>query len=217
MPLYAAVIFDLDGTLIDTESLSIRTGLAVMADMGFAVAREVLTGLVGIDEIEGQRRLSAHLGPSADIALIDREWRAASRRAHEAGIPAMAGAGALLTEIARRGLPRGVATNSLTEAAGRKLRAAGLAGFFDADHVLGFDAVARAKPAPDLFLEVARRLGADPTRCLAFEDSDPGCEAALAAGMTVVQVPDIVPARAGHAHHLAATLLEGARAAGLID
>ncbi len=87
---------------------------------------------------------------------------------------------------------------------------------FDAAHVVGYDAVARAKPAPDVFLEAADRLKVAPTRCVAFEDSDTGVAAALEAGMTVVQVPDMVPARSTRAHHLAPSLLDGARACGLI-
>ncbi len=78
------------------------------------------------------------------------------------------------------------------------------------------DDVARAKPAPDPFLLAARLLGVDPQRCLAFEDSEPGAEAAFAAGMTVVQVPDIVPASGRFAHLVAPDLMAGARAIGLV-
>lgn len=217
MSRFAAIIFDLDGTLIDTERQAIETGLSVLAGMGFTVGRDFLTSLVGIDEIEGQRRLAAHTGPGLDLARLDAAWQAATRQAQDAGIPAMAGADLLLADLARRGLPRAVATNSATASAVRKLRSAGLAAHFDDAHVVGFDAVPRAKPAPDIFLEAARRLGVMPSACLAFEDSDTGADAALAAGMTVVQVPDVSPARALRAHHLADTLLDGARAAGLID
>ncbi|WP_343080804.1 HAD family phosphatase [Ostreiculturibacter nitratireducens] len=217
MSRFAAVIFDLDGTLIDTERQAIEIGLTVLSGMGFPVARDFLTSLVGVDEIEGQRRLAAHVGPGLDLGRLDAEWRAATRQAQDAGIPPMAGVEVLLADLARRGLPRAVATNSATASAVRKLRAAGLHGHFDMAHVVGFDAVPRAKPAPDLFVEAARRLGAAPSTCIAFEDSDTGTAAALAAGMTVVQIPDISPARTRRAHHLAESLLEGARAAGLID
>ncbi len=104
--------------------------------------------------------------------------------------------------------------NSATDSARRKLGEAGIAHHFHHDHVVGFDAVARPKPSPDVFLAAAQRLGVDPKDCVAFEDSDPGVAAALAAGMTVVQVPDMRPAATREAHHLAETLLAGARAAG---
>lgn len=111
------------------------------------------------------------------------------------------------------GLPCAVATNSATATALGKLESAGIARHFA--HVVGYDAVARPKPAPDVFAEAARRLGAAPGRCIAFEDSDTGVAAALAAGMHVVQVPDLQASGRAGAHHLAPSLVDGARRAGL--
>ncbi|MBA4349649.1 MAG: HAD family phosphatase, partial [Rhodobacter sp.] len=76
--------------------------------------------------------------------------------------------------------------------------------------------VSEPKPAPEPYLLAAARLGVDPTRCLVFEDSDVGAEAAHRAGCTVVQVPDVAPTEGRFARHLAADLLAGARAAGII-
>jgi HAD superfamily hydrolase (TIGR01509 family) len=128
----------------------------------------------------------------------------------------MTGVAEFLDHLSTRGLPRAVATNSHTVNARRKLGEAGIAHHFDPGHVVGFDLVPAPKPAPDVFVDAARRLGVDPRRCLAFEDSDTGVVAALAAGMTVVQVPDMRPAGTRDAHHLAETLLDGARAAGIL-
>jgi beta-phosphoglucomutase-like phosphatase (HAD superfamily) len=80
-----------------------------------------------------------------------------------------------------------------------------------------FDDVTNAKPAPDPYLLSAERLGADPARCVAFEDSETGARSAHAAGMIVVQVPDIHAATGHHAHHIAVSLVEGAHAAGLLS
>ena len=115
---------------------------------------------------------------------------------------------------ARQGLPCAVATSSRRASALRKLDLTGLAPHFAT--VVTFDCIASPKPAPDPYLEAARRLGIAPGRCIAFEDSDPGAAAAHAAGMTVVQVPDMAETTGPHAHHLAASLIEGARMAGLI-
>ena len=91
---------------------------------------------------------------------------------------------------------------------------AGLAGDFQ--HLITLDDVTRAKPAPDPYLLAAKWLGVAPARCLVFEDSEVGAEAAHSAGMRVVQVPDLVVSQGRFAHHLADDLISGARAAGLI-
>jgi HAD superfamily hydrolase (TIGR01509 family) len=159
--------------------------------------------------------LGTALGPGFDFERFDTTWRRGIALAYDAGIPLRPGADAVLDGLARRGLPRAVATNTHGANALRKLRASGLAHHFDPRHVVTADQVAAPKPAPDLFLEAAARLGVRPHLCLAVEDSLPGATAALAAGMVVLHVPDMVPDLHPGAHHKAATLLEGMALAGL--
>lgn len=212
----AAVIFDLDGTLIDSERLVIDAGAGILAGLGIADGRAILTALVGIDAEEGLIRLQAHAGPDFDVTAFDAAWNEAARAAFDGSVPLMAGADILLADLAGRGLPRAVATNSRTGSALHKLGRAGLLHHFGEAHIVGVDAVARPKPAPDLFLEAARRLRAVPEACLVFEDSDTGVAAALAAGMRVVQIPDMAEPQSRAAHLIADSLLDGARRAGLI-
>ncbi len=212
----AAVIFDLDGTLIDSERVVIDVGAVLLADLGVADARSVLTALVGIDANEGYRRLGEHAGPDFDMDAFDAAWNKAARAAFDGALPVMAGAEILLAELAGRGLPRAVATNSRTKSALHKLDRAGLLHHFGAANIVGVDAVPRPKPAPDLFTEAARRLSVAPEHCLVFEDSDTGVAAALAAGMRVVQIPDMAQPQSRAAHLIAESLLDGARRAGLI-
>lgn len=216
MSRYAAVIFDLDGTLIDTERLVMDAALSVLGSLGMNVGREFMAGLIGVEADEGMRRLQAHVGQDTDLGAFDRDWEIEIRAAYARGIPLMKGVDEVLDHIVARGLPRAVATNSVTGGARRKLGNAGILHHFAPDHVIGVDQVTHAKPAPDLFLTAATRLGVDPARCLVFEDSDAGVAGALAAGMTVVQIPDMQPPGTRDAHHLAETMIEGARAAGLI-
>ena len=216
MPPYAAAIFDLDGTLIDTERLFIDAAVTAAQRLSLPFDRAFMAGLAGQSDAEGFRIMQAHVGPATDLEPFQTEWSALVRTSYAQGIPLMRGVSDLLSDLTARHFPRAVATNSYTDGARRKLAHAGIAHHFEPAHIVGVDLVARAKPAPDLFLAAAEALRVAPARCIAFEDSDAGTAAALAAGMTVVQIPDSHPAGTRDAHHLADTILEGARAAGLI-
>ena len=209
---FQAVIFDLDGTLLDTERLVLEAGLEAMEANGHPPSPALMRSLIGVAEAESERLLRAHFGAQTDLSAFAGRWAMAVQSRYDAGIPLMPGVADLLDQISH--LPRAVATNSATKRAMSKLKGAGLDHHFDA--IIGYDLVARPKPAPDVFLEAAARLGVEPQHCLAFEDSDPGVASALAAGMTVVQVPDQHHSGRAGAHHLAASLLEGATAAGLL-
>lgn len=206
---YAAVIFDLDGTLLDTEAITHAAGIEAFAAQGITVDPDFLLSLVGKDDLTGARLIRAAF-PTMDPVTFDADWVAGTRRRMAAGIPLKRFAMEVLAQILQ---PCAIATSSTRESAARKLAVSGLPAFA---HVVTFDDVVQPKPAPDPYLLAARLLGVDPATCVAFEDSDVGAASARAAGMTVVQVPDLVPTDGRHAHHLAPDLLAGARAAGLI-
>lgn len=113
-------------------------------------------------------------------------WRA---DVETSGIPTKPGLTELLSFLDEHRLPAAVATSSDQEYANFSLRAAGLEGRFD--QVVTGDQVLNGKPAPDIYLESARRLGVLPQRCVAIEDSDAGVLAANAAGMITMMVPDL--------------------------
>ena len=211
---YDGAIFDLDGTLIDTERLAIASGYAALDALGVARQPGLFEGLVGKDDVTCARLVAASYGNAFAYEDFAANWSRLFQAELDNGIPLRPGARALLETLAARGLPCAIATSSRRESALKKLHLTGLAPFFGT--VVTFDCIANPKPAPDPFLEAARRLSILPERCIAFEDSDTGAAAAHAAGMIVVQVPDMVPSTGPHAHHLAATLADGARRAGLI-
>lgn len=213
---FRAVIFDMDGTLLDSERLVVEAGMATLARMGLPPRRDALLAMVGTVGNHADAALRAAFGPAFDIALFEQTWREVAAGAFDGPIPLRPGVIDLLDHLDRLALPRALATNSHTLSARRHLAAAGIGGYFDPVHIHGRDRVRHPKPAPDLFLHAARALGIPPAACLVFEDSDPGTEAALAAGMTVVQVPDQRPAGSDAAHVIAASLIEGARAIGLM-
>lgn len=207
---FDAVIFDLDGTLIDTESVALATGMAAFAEVGNPVDEAFMHTLVGVDNPTANARILARY-PKVDFDRLQQLWREGFDRGVETNLQLKPGVAALLQALS---LPMAVATSSDRASALYKIGLAGLAPHFP--HVVSRDDVVSPKPAPDPFLRAAELLGVDPARCLAFEDSEIGSQAAMAAGMYVIQVPDFVPATGRFAHHVAPDLLAGARHAGLI-
>ena len=208
--MYDALFFDLDGTLIDTESIAIATGIAAFTAHGHRVDEAFMHALIGKDEPTASTIIRAAL-PEADLMAVNRDWRAGFDARVEDGLPLKPGAVELLAGPA---LPRVLVTSTNRDGAHRKLHVAGIARSFA--HVVTLNDVEAPKPAPAPYLLAARLLGVEPARCLVFEDSETGAEAAFRAGCVVVQVPDIAPSAGQWAHHLAPDLLTGARMAGLI-
>lgn len=210
--MFDAVIFDLDGTLIESESVAHRTALVVFAELGWPVTADLLTRLIGRDPQASEDMLRAELGADLPLAAINQELRHRIRQEFVAtGVPLRPGTRELLAALPQ---PLAIATSSRREAAEWKLQRAGLRQHFRT--LVSYDCVTRPKPDPEPYLMAAGRLGVAPARCLAFEDSDTGAQAARAAGMVVVQVPDMVPTAGEFADLVAPDLLAGARAIGLI-
>ncbi len=205
-----AILFDLDGTLIDTESVALDAGQAAFAALGVPVDAPFMHRLVGVDQ-PTSRRIIAQSLPDLDVAALALAWESRFQAAISQNLPMKQGAHDLLRAALR---PMGLVTSSGREAAHHKLRLAAIDHHFDT--VITVDDVSRPKPSPDPYVLAAAQMGVDPARCLVFEDSETGAEAAHRAGCIVVQVPDIVPTQGRWAHHVAADLLSGARHYGLL-
>ncbi|MBP2158777.1 MULTISPECIES: HAD family phosphatase [Asticcacaulis] len=205
---FAGVILDLDGLLLDTERWAVARGPDLFGAHGLGFSTAFFHSLIGLTDVEGARRMSEAAGRPVSPDFVDRVWKDAMMQAGHP-IPLRPGVDAFLDALDAKGLPRAIATNSLTERAEWKLGSVGLLG--RVGPVVGRDQVRQGKPAPDLYVEAARRLGLEPRQCAALDDSDPGVRAAVAAGIrTVVQVPDMAPSVEFLAHHQAVSL-EAAR------
>lgn len=186
----AAVVCDMDGLLVDSERLERRVWQAAAGDHGVAMSDERFASFVGHPAEECDRLLGHYYGEAFDVsgfrATCDRRMRAIIE--HE-GVPLRPGALEWIEFVRDLGIPLGLATSSAPTLVRERL--GDLVSVF-AGVVTRAD-VARGKPHPDLYLAAAARLGVAPEASLALEDSPTGAQAALAAGMPVVVVPDLVP------------------------
>lgn len=190
-----AVIFDMDGLMIDSERVSIACWNEAALTLEIALPEGFFLHMVGLGERDCLQLLHKHVDDGMRVdALLAHCHALYDARTHD-GLPLRPGILELLELLKERGVPRAVATSTRQPRASRKLAASGLLDYFDA--VVTSSDVQHPKPAPDIYLLAAQRLGIDPARCLALEDSPTGTRAALAAGMTVIQVPDLVHPDAG--------------------
>ena len=180
-----AVIFDCDGVLVDSEVLALEVELAILAEQGLTFEREdYVTRFMGLSyqafhdviDDEAQKRIGRPISDTIRNELAKR-----LRQTLIARLTEVPGAGAA---VAATPLLKAVASSSTREGLERKLRQVGLWSHFE-PHVYSADHVVHAKPAPDLFLHAAEKLGVSPGDCLVLEDSVNGVVAGRAAGMRV--------------------------------
>ena len=204
-----AVLFDMDGLLIDSEKLALECDHCAFEEMGIPMDYSVLLQTLGETAASSNRIFAAHISGPFDpdhFWALTRKYYAEKVRAGD--LRAKPGARELLDFLARHGIPFALGSSSGMQRISLSLQACGLDRF--PVIVCGDDPV-RSKPAPDIFTLAARRLGIKPEDCLVLEDSPSGIEAGFNGRMQVCMIPDLIPWRESFArfcHHACTSLTD---------
>lgn len=185
-----AVIFDMDGLMIDTEKLLQKYWLVAAHTYGYAMEKQHVLGIRSLAAKYAAPKLQAELGADFDYDKV-RSLRIKLMNEHidTYGVEEKPGLGELLAYLKQNAYLTAVATATDWERTKRYLGSIGRLSYFD--EIVCAPMVANGKPAPDIYLEAARRLNVEPSQCMALEDSPNGILAAYRAGMYPVMVPDL--------------------------
>ncbi len=184
----AALIFDMDGLLVDSEPLSEIAMDRFLARRMLDNDHDLMEQLLGRRLPEAMTIVKAWFDLDGTVETLTAEYSETRIGVLREGVPVMPGAREIVAWAQEHGIPAALATSSQRAHADVSLAAAGLTGQFAAEAT--GNEVANGKPEPDIFLLAADRLGIEPARCLVLEDAPAGLQAAKAAGMSVVWVPN---------------------------
>lgn len=217
LPLPKAVVFDMDGLLLDTERVYFDCFRTALTILGLPQDDNLFRRLVGTNNVLGRQLLTEGLSGRVTLEEFETAWDKEIAQRLVDCIPVKPGVRAVAEHLLDQDIPYIIATSTKAEKAHLHLDRAGLGALFP--DVVGGDQVAASKPAPDIYLHATARLGHDPATCVAFEDSPNGVRAAHAAGLITVQVPDIVAPDAelrALGHYIASDIIVGALMVGLM-
>jgi HAD superfamily hydrolase (TIGR01509 family) len=186
-----AVIFDMDGLLLDSERVALSMFVDTCREFGFDPDVEVYYKCIGGNASRTKAIMIEGYGERFPFDAVEQAWHSRYEDlAMSDPLPVKVGVFDLLDYLEALGLKKAVVTSTARASALRKISNTGLAKYFDL--VVGGDEISKSKPDPEIYLTACRRLGENPRNCLALEDSDNGVRSAHAAGMPVIQVPDLL-------------------------
>ena len=187
------VIFDMDGTMFDTERMWAAFWEPALAALGLPYREGLAEAVRGTAGVTTRNVVRQFYGPDCDAeAIVDSLHRVADEVFFSAPVPKKPGLDALLAWLKARHIPMAVASSSREAMIRHNLDVWGLTQDFTA--IVSGQHVAHSKPDPEIFLLTAQKLNVEPSRCLVLEDSYNGVRAGAAGGFVTVMVPDLVPA-----------------------
>ncbi|MEL6246792.1 MAG: HAD family phosphatase [Cyanobacteria bacterium J06648_16] len=187
---FKAILFDMDGLMLDSETVYHTAWQQAVTELGYTFDSGLYLDLVGRSNAEAERLMLEAFGGDFPVETFRTDWtRHWQRRVQTQGMPTQPGLWELLDFLEAEQMPKAVGTSSNAAEAALSLKSNRLWARFSA--IVTVDDVAAGKPAPDIFLLAAQRLGMSPSDCLVLEDSNAGVEAAVTAGCQVIMVPDL--------------------------
>jgi HAD superfamily hydrolase (TIGR01509 family) len=185
-----AAIFDMDGLLFDTESIARWAWKQALKSHGYTMSDDLYNEFIGRDLSWREKILKKIYGANFPFdSVTAQRIEIGDRRELQEGLPIKAGVLNILYKLNSLGVIIGLATGTSRTRTVRRLTNAGINQYFTT--IVTSEDVSQGKPAPDIFLEVSRRINIAPLQCVVFEDSSVGVEAAFQAGMRTIMVPDI--------------------------
>ncbi|MCL2440710.1 MAG: HAD family phosphatase [Treponema sp.] len=186
-----AVIFDMDGLMFDTENLTIPIWEPAGNLFGYKITRDIVMKVIGISNKRSREVMLEEFGVDFPYEKVHAEFRRlVNKEIEENGLPKKPGLDFLLDKLYAANIPFGLATSSSKATAERNLEKAGIIDKFSA--ITCGDEVENGKPAPDIFLLAAQRLGFAPSECVGLEDSPAGLKGLHAAGIRSIFIKDVI-------------------------
>ena len=184
-----AIIFDVDGTIADSMWMWKQIDIEYLGRFGIELPPDLQKNIEGMSFRETAHYFKEHFSISDSVEKMMSDWNAMAANKYRYEIPLKEGVLTFFDECRRRGVYLGIVTSNSAELLGYLLKAHNLENYFDVI-ITGSDGL-KGKPAPDMYLEAAKRLAVSPEKCLVFEDIIPGILASKSAGMKVCAIDDL--------------------------